>query len=120
MIKVVNKNKVPNHIYCGRGSALGNPFSLSSESLRSKVCAQYEDWFYNEIDEDGFLDSVALANVRSMSYNPSLNPATKQLIMIFNLAQEGDVNLGCFCAPRQCHCDTIKNFIENKLEELEK
>ena len=114
MIKVVNKYKELEHryIYCGRGSALGNPFPMRNETERDKVCTQYEDWFYSRIDEPSFLDLVELPISQT-----NLNPQTKQLIIIFRMAMKGDINLGCFCAPKRCHCDTIKNFLDNKIEE---
>ena len=104
-ITVVNKYKEPEHIYCGRGTALGNPFYMKSERERNTVCDKYEDWFYSQVNEVSWLHED----------NP--NPPTKQLREIYNKALAGDINLGCFCATRRCHCDTIKNFIDNKIEE---
>lgn len=112
MITVVNKHKEPNHIYCGRGSALGNPFPMQSENERSNVCEQYEQWFYKQVDEPSFLDLIDVPTT-----DKNINPQTKQLIHIYRVAINADVNLGCFCAPKQCHCDTIKTFIDNKIEE---
>ena len=99
MITVVNKYKEPNHIYCGRGSALGNPFYMANESKRDEVCDKYEAYFNNEV-------------------NVKKNPAMlAQLRLIWKEAKTKDINLGCFCAPKRCHCDTIKAFIDNHLEE---
>lgn len=97
-IQVVSKYKEPNHIYCGRGSALGNPFPMSSESQRNKVCDDYETYFNQKVKVE------------------KCEPMLKQLRLIYSEAKKGDVDLGCFCAPRRCHCDTIKNFIEEQLE----
>ena len=99
MIRVVNKYKEPNHIYCGRGSALGNPFRMYSESQRDEVCDKYEEYFYEQV--------YVLKNEYML----------KELRYIYNKALKGDVNLGCFCAPKRCHCDTIKKFIEEKIQE---
>jgi len=99
-IKVVNKYKEPNHIYCGRGSALGNPFPMSSESQRDEVCDKYEEYFNEQVN--------ILKN----------EPMLKQLRVIYTQAVKGNVNLGCFCAPKRCHCDTIKAFIEEQLEAI--
>lgn len=111
-ITVVNKYAEKNHIYCGRGSALGNPFPMVSESDRDAVCGKYEDWFYGVVDESSFLSLVDNPDSRIRPNDP-----TKLLIHIYVEAAKGDVNLGCYCAPKRCHCDTIKNFIELKLEE---
>jgi hypothetical protein len=43
MIRVVNKYKESNHIYCGRGTALGNPFVMHNESSRNEVLTAYEN-----------------------------------------------------------------------------
>ncbi len=108
MIRVVNKYKETTHIYCGRGTALGNPFFMQNESERDKVCDQYQDWFYSHVDEVSWLQGD----------HP--NPQTEQLRNIYYSALKNDVNLGCFCAPKRCHCDTIKHFLDNKIDELYK
>lgn len=97
MIKVVNKYKEPNHIYCGRGSALGNPFEMKDESQRDIVCDQYEQYFSEQVN--------VIQNEKML----------EQLRNIYFQALKGDVNLGCFCAPKRCHCDTIKRFIDSKI-----
>lgn len=118
-ITVVDKHKVPDYIYCGRGSALGNPFPMYSEANRDKVCDDYNDWFYEHVDEINFLDKADMGTT-GKSYPTT--PQEDQLLSIFLyiINSDGDINLGCFCAPKRCHCDTIKIFLENKLEELEK
>lgn len=97
MVNVVNKYKEPDHIYCGRGSALGNPFPMKNESERDEVCNKYEEYFYEQV--------VVKKNPRML----------KQLQFIQDvLATKGYVNLGCFCAPKRCHCDTIKEYIQQR------
>lgn len=113
MITVVNKYKVSRHIYCGRGSALGNPFYLQSESQRDAVCEKYIDWFYENADTSNFLDIYA-----GRDNGIPHTRQTAQLLELFNLAIKEDINLGCFCAPKRCHCDTIKDFLDSKLKEL--
>ena len=34
-ITVVNKYKEPNHIYCGRGSVLGNPYVIKDKNKQA-------------------------------------------------------------------------------------
>ena len=97
MITVVNKYKEPNHIYCGRGSALGNPFPMYNESQRDEVCDKYETYFNDEV---------------KVKKNPAM---IDELRTIWHEAEGGDVNLGCFCAPKRCHCDTIKAYVESYL-----
>ena len=97
MIKVVNVYKVKSNIYCGRGSALGNPFVMHNEAQRNEVCDKYEEYFNNK--------------VKVLKDEKMLN----ELRIIYKEAIKGDVNLGCYCAPKRCHCDTIKSFIENAI-----
>lgn len=108
MITIVNVRNSSNYIYCARGSALGNPFFMRNEAQRDLVCDKYEDWFYSVIDEPNFL--ISRPSIES-------HPQTHQLIKIYNKALFGNINLGCYCAPKRCHCETIKTFIENKLNE---
>ena len=96
-ITVVNKYKEPNHIYCGRGSPVGNPFKVTNGETRDSVCDSYAVWFHEQI-------------------KPGVNePFRQYLLKIFYMAQKQDVNLGCFCAPKRCHCDTIKAFLDKQL-----
>lgn len=95
-ITVVNKFKEPNHIYCGRGSPVGNPFQMFNESQRDEVCDQYQLWFDRKMSEKH-------------------NEVTEFVNNLVALASFQDINLGCFCAPKRCHCDTIKTYIEERL-----
>ncbi len=95
MITVVNKYKVPNHWYCGRGSVLGNPFPMKTEAQRDEVCDKYRDYFINKVN--------------------SKDPAfVAELVKMYTFVNDGNaLNLGCFCAPKRCHCDTIKGYLDN-------
>ena len=118
-ITVVNKHRVSDHIYCGRGTALGNLSKMTKESDRDKVCDEYITWFYECVDEPNFLDKVDMGTTGKFY---RVTPQESQLISIFRymIDSDKDVNLSCFCAPKRCHVDTIKTFLENKLEELNK
>lgn len=97
-ITVVNIHHKPKgSIYCGRGTPLGNPFVMADESMRDIVCDKYEEWFTNKV------------------MNPDNAVFHEFLDEIVQKAKVEDVSLGCFCAPKRCHCDTIKHYVENKL-----
>lgn len=116
----MNKHKVPNHIYCGRGSALGNPYIMRQEIERDSVCDAYENWFYLQVNEAAFLDKYARIYGKGQGNYP-LTTQEFMLLDLFNMVVQGqDINLGCFCAPKRCHCDTVKTFLDHKLEELMK
>jgi hypothetical protein len=88
-------------VYCGRGSVLGNPYShkLNTQakfvvSSRDEAIRNYREYFYEEIKHnENFLN---------------------ELRRIYVIAKSGEVNLVCFCYPKSCHCDVIKEFILSK------
>ena len=92
---------------------MGNPFVMQSESQRDEVCDKYDEWFYQQVNEPKFLQDVCDSTI-------TLNGVTKQLKQLFIEFSKNDIKLGCFCAPKRCHCETIKLFLENKMEEVYK
>ena len=75
------------YVYCGRPSAYGNPYFMAYEEQRATVIAQFK------------------ANTL-----PTMN-----LGALKEKAITGDLLLGCFCAPKPCHCDAIKQVLEEAL-----
>ena len=72
----------------GRGaivdySRFGNPFPMRDESERKHVIEQYRLWLWKRLRENE-------------------NQEVEGIMAI----PEGAV-LGCFCAPKACHCDVI-------------
>lgn len=79
----------------GRPTALGNPFYMRDESMRDEVCDKYEVWFKAKTEAK---DPAVMAQLRSL----------------WSIGKrDGHVNLGCYCAPRRCHADTIARFLRN-------
>ena len=79
-------------IYCGRGSALGNPHVMRNESDRDRVCDLYEAEFPTPAQE-------------------------AECQRIASLARRMPVFLECFCVPKRCHCGTPKRRIEEILSQ---
>jgi Domain of unknown function (DUF4326) len=83
--RVVHCEREPFDVYCGRGSrALGlpaskwaNPFRIGRDGTREQVIAKHKRWLPSQ---------------------PRLLAALQEL--------RGQT-LGCHCAPRACHCDTL-------------
>ncbi|MGH1461249.1 MAG: DUF4326 domain-containing protein [Neptuniibacter sp.] len=98
-VHVVNKYKHGNiGIYIGRGSPFGNPYKMAGEASRDQVCDQYEGYFKKKVETD---------------------PGFKiQLDVLVAKARKEDVRLVCFCAPKRCHGETIKRYIEYQLKQL--
>lgn len=104
-ISIVNKYKNvgsarhPNTIYCGRGSALGNPWPIQGEDTRDVVCDRFHEALFN-----GYRDRT-LGEAR-----------VTQLVEIMELAQTPEgVALECFCVPQRCHCESTKQLVEQEL-----
>jgi hypothetical protein len=84
----------PGAQYIGRPSPLGNPFRMATEAERDVVCDRYARWFQQRIDAD---------DARVMD----------ELRRLYRWHREhGELVLGCYCAPRRCHGDTIKAYLE--------
>ena len=83
--------------YIGRGSPLGNPFVMrdKSDAERNRVCDAYEAWLAEQV----------------ASNNPRVLGELRKLYVLAKRPQ--GVVLGCFCAPKRCHGDSIKRFLES-------
>lgn len=96
-IEIVNTHVVGQSVgeYCGRGSPLGNPIPISSESGRNFVCDQYE--------------SIFAGWVRTRT-----EPQMSELFRLKRLYEDngGSLTLRCFCAPKRCHVETIRDWLE--------
>lgn len=80
------------YLYCGRGSKYGNPYVMKSENDRDSVIKSFEK-------DTNMQESVSL--------------------LIKKLQRDGEdietLKLGCFCAPKPCHCDVIKKRIDREV-----
>ena len=63
-------------------SVLGNPYIMRREEDRDRVCDDYKRYLAGELRKGGVV-AAAIASLPE------------------------DAVLGCFCAPKRCHCDTI-------------
>jgi hypothetical protein len=88
-------------VYVGRPEALGNPFRLvrthsSIEANRRKIVGRYEAWL---------MRAVLLDPVVSHEFKKIEAAALAGL----------DIELVCWCAPKACHADVIRKFLEASL-----
>lgn len=84
----------PYDIIVDRTSVLGNPFRMSSESERQAVCEKYKTYFYQRLKNS----------------SPAFRNALRELYKIHK--EFGQLRLFCWCYPKQCHAETIKEFLE--------
>jgi hypothetical protein len=80
-----------------RSSMLGNPYFMNDESKRDEVCDKYEKYFFERLEVD--------------------EQFAKAVQNIIDCAKAGfDIALCCWCAPKRCHAETIKRYVESKLK----
>lgn len=88
-------------VYIGRPSPLGNPFAIDIDGTREEVVAKYKVWLNQQI-----------AHVASDDPRRPINDILDTLV---NAHRDGeDINLVCWCSPKQCHGDVVKAFIESQ------
>lgn len=76
-------------VYIGRPSPLGNPFCMNGEGDRERVIAQYKEWLKDEYQR---------------------NSSIRKMLRAMADTQE-DLILICWCAPKPCHGDVIKDAV---------
>lgn len=102
MIKIMNlKNHKREFSYdvavCRNLSVLGNHFPMENEGERDTVCDYYERWF--ELHKND-------------------NDISEELYRILSLYKEYKIiRLFCFCAPKRCHAETIKKWLEDNIDK---
>jgi hypothetical protein len=108
MIKVIHKkdaDKYDNVFYVGRGSALGNPYTSIQDrqtqaefvvDSRKESIQCFKDYLLKKIEEKD--DKICV----------TMNE-------IYTSALKGDVYLACYCKPKSCHGDVIKEIVESKI-----
>lgn len=109
MIKVIHKKdsfKYKNVFYIGRGSVLGNPYtSIKNRETKAEFVVDSRD--------------ESIENFKNY-LNDCINRKDKEVCDILNkiyrLQLEEDVYLSCFCKPKSCHGDVIKEVIESKIK----
>jgi len=108
-IQIVNKityaSTTPYQMYIGRGSVLGNPYTSKNLSKTKAIyqCATKEE---------------ALSNYRKYlleKIKEKDKDICDELNTIHTLAIKHKIDLVCYCAPKKCHGDIIKEIVTSKL-----
>ena len=82
-----------------RASVLGNSFRMENEYQRDEVCDKYQQWFDAKVEQK---DAVVLGALRTL----------------YRIHQKyGRLRLFCWCAPKRCHCETIRTFLNKYIEK---
>jgi hypothetical protein len=85
-----------------RSTPLGNPYFMHDESERDMVCDKYQELF----DE--------IMSIDQSWYYADFRNCVHQIILA---SAKHDIALGCWCYPKRCHAETIKNYVERVMEE---
>lgn len=97
MIRIENKRTYKGEGFLvDRTTPVGNPFFMKDESQRDEVCDKYKEWFYSVL----FYNNL---NYEFINYLKKLLKHYKQF---------GEITLICWCAPKRCHAETIKEWLE--------
>jgi len=86
-------------VYVGRGSPLGNPYTSRKNSKanfqvpdKETAISKYKEYLLEEISKE---------NVKIL----------KEIHKIENKIRKGNVNLICYCYPKKCHAEVIREVI---------
>ena len=109
-VQIINlRTGQPYDFRCDRKSPVGNPYTMHNESERDEVCEQYESLF-DQTMHDNTLDD----NTVGPLFNSNVGKFRAYIQQIVNFHnQHGHVTLACWCAPKRCHCETIKQWVLN-------
>ena len=104
MIEICNlRNEKPSQPYdvvVDRTSVLGNPFYMKNENERDTVCESYDKRL--KIIVGSWIEDKELKN-RAMFTE------IYRLVQIYK--DHGKLRLFCWCAPKRCHVESIRDFI---------
>jgi hypothetical protein len=93
------------NVYIGRSSKhpspLGNPYPILAHRTRDEACDQYEDYIMEKLNKGDSAIRMELNRIGSM------------------LLKGKNVNLTCYCAPKRCHGEFIKQIIDEQILEYQ-
>ena len=81
------------HVRVDRTSRFGNPFVMTKVQTRDAVCDGFEEYMQS------------LLGGGDKRFEPLLELASRY----------GKVSLFCWCAPKRCHAESIKRYIEKHI-----
>lgn len=97
-LRVNKPHNEPWEFKVDRTSPIGNPFYMASEDKRDEVCDKYEVYFNKQIETN--------SEFKAYAYK-----------ILSALKTYKKVALYCWCAPKRCHAETIKNWLLKQIKE---
>lgn len=89
-------NNNPWEFKVDRTSPVGNPFYMASETKRDEVCDKYQRYFEKQISNNGVFREYAYKILNALKTYKK-------------------VTLYCWCAPKRCHAETIKQWLKQQI-----
>lgn len=102
-VKIMNSGHArpcrPYDFWVDGRTPLGNPFvgkdGVHDDEHRDEVCDKYEKWFHQHVGGDDRELNRYLLRI-------------KMALIVHN-----KIRLFCHCAPKRCHAETIKNYLDD-------
>jgi len=119
-ITVINLNRVhdfgrPGDVRCDRKTKWGNPFIMYYEKDRDMVCDFYTEYF-EEITKPNNIPIVSMILKAGGLTQQQVDTWLRRTGGFLDITDLKDaVRLGCHCKPSRCHCD----YLKQKIEELQ-
>lgn len=88
------------YIFCGRPKKLSNPYEIGKDGNRGEVIEKFR-----ELAEDDLFNEPP----------STLNKEIKNLADYAKKHKISNLVLGCYCKPLACHCDVIKEILDDQL-----
>ena len=109
-VQIINlRTKQPYDFRCDRQSPVGNPYIMNNESERDLVCADYIELFDQIMHDDLLAD-----NAKARGMTGTVKEFRDYIHRIEqHYATHGTVTLACWCSPKRCHCETIREWLIN-------
>jgi len=80
-----------------RKTKYGNPFYMADESQRDVVCDRYEEYIATRPD--------------------LINELVREVLAVPCHKDNREVRLGCWCAPKRCHGDTLARLVMERINK---
>ena len=109
-VQIINlRTGQPYDFRCDRQSPVGNPYFMHNEGERNLVCERYFKLFNQIMHDDSLAD-----NAKARGMTSTVKEFRDYIHRIEqHYATHGTVTLACWCSPKQCHCETIREWLIN-------
>lgn len=102
VIHIRDKTGDANEVYIGRGSIWGNPYRIGPDGNRAEVIEKYSNLMFKRLSWDEY---------KKHEWGEGVIDPDRWKARLRTL--EGKT-LVCFCKPKACHGDVLKELVERK------